>query len=63
MIQDIPSWFAAQNIKYDFTHRPKDTASDDSDYVPHDVTVAPRSLLAEFTGAATIEATYKVTKF
>lgn len=54
MIQDIPSWFAAQNIKYDFTHRPEDTASDDSDYVPHDVSVAPGSILAEFTQTATI---------
>ena len=54
MIQDIPSWFAAQDIKYDYIHRPEDTASEDSDYVPHDVTAVPGSRLAEFTGTTTI---------
>lgn len=55
VIQDIPTWFTEKGKTYDFTHRnEKSTPTSYRDYAPHDVTVRPGSLLAEFAGTTTI---------
>ncbi len=48
IMQDIPTWFAAQNLDYAFEHR-NEKATPDSyrDYAPHSVQVAEDSLLKD----------------
>lgn len=51
MIQDIPSYFAAQGKSYDYTHRYlPGTPEQERDYVPHAVSVKPDSLVFLMTG-------------
>lgn len=45
MIQDIPSYFAAQNKEYLFEHRNKKIADEPRDYAAHNVTVCDTSSL------------------
>lgn len=55
IIQDIPTWFAEQGLSYNYEHRrEKGEGETYRDYVPHSVTLAEGSKLAEFYGTATL---------
>ena len=55
VIQDIPTWFAAQALSYNYEHR-REKAEGETyrDYVPHAVTLTAGSLLAGFFGTTTL---------
>lgn len=46
VIQDIPTWFAQQQLPYRFEHRKSLPTYPYRDYALHDVTIVPNSLLA-----------------
>ena len=55
VIQDIPVYFAEQNVEYKFEHRnEKATPESYRDYAPHEVTVEPGSILNQMTGKDTL---------
>ena len=55
IIQDIPTWFAAQSLPYNHEHR-REKAEGETyrDYTPHDVTLTDGSLLARYLGTTTL---------
>lgn len=55
IIQDIPTWFAQQELPYNYEHRRKKTDGETyRDYVPHNVTLTDGSLLARYFGTTTL---------
>ncbi|MBQ7488865.1 MAG: gamma-glutamyl-gamma-aminobutyrate hydrolase family protein [Clostridia bacterium] len=55
VIQDIPSFFEAQSIEYDYTHRnQKATPESYRDYASHDVEVARGTRLYDIVGTDTL---------
>ncbi len=56
MIQDVPTFYAAQGLQYDYLHR-HEKATPDSyrDYSPHAITVADDSIIADIFAAETIQ--------
>jgi putative glutamine amidotransferase len=55
IIQDIPTWFAAQGLPYHYEHR-REKAEGETyrDYTPHNVTLTDGSLLARYFGTTTL---------
>ena len=55
IIQDIPAWFDEQGLVYNYEHR-REKAEGETyrDYVPHSVTLAEDSKLAEFYSTTTL---------
>jgi len=55
VIQDIPVYFEEQGVEYAFQHRnEKATPESYRDYAPHDVQVAPDSILYQMVGKETL---------
>ncbi len=55
IIQDIPTWFAAQGLPYHYEHRrEKGEGETYRDYTPHNVTLTGGSLLARYFGTTTL---------
>ena len=55
IIQDIPTWFAQQELPYNYEHRREKTDGETyRDYVPHNVTLTDGSLLARYFGTTTL---------
>ena len=55
IVQDIPTWFAAQGLTYNYEHR-REKAEGETyrDYTAHDVTLTDGSMLARYFGATTL---------
>jgi len=55
VVQDIPTWFAAQGLPYNYEHR-REKAEGETyrDYTPHDVTLTDGSLLSRYFGTTTL---------
>ena len=57
MIQDLPMWFASQNLDYNYEHRREKSEGETyRDYTPHDVKLAGDSHLAKMFGTTTLTA-------
>ena len=57
MIQDLPVWFASQNLDYNYEHRREKSEGETyRDYTPHDVKLAGDSHLAKMFGTTTLTA-------
>lgn len=55
MIQDIPTWFAAQGLTYNYEHRRnKQEGEMYRDYTPHSVTLTDGSTVARFFGKTSL---------
>ena len=56
MIQDIPTWLAAQGLPYNYEHRRERAGGENyRDYTPHTVTIADSSLLSKFCTTDTLQ--------
>jgi len=54
MIQDLPTWFAAQGLPYQYEHRRQKAAGETyRDYTPHDVRIDQGSVLSRLFGGCT----------
>jgi len=55
VVQDIPTWFVAQGLPYNYEHR-REKAEGETyrDYTPHDVTLTDGSLLSRYFGTTTL---------
>jgi len=57
MIQDLPVWFASQNLDYNYEHRREKSEGETyCDYTPHDVNIASDSRLAKMFGTTALTA-------
>ena len=57
MIQDLPVWFASQNLDYNYEHRREKSEGETyRDYTPHDVNIASDSRLAKMFGTTVLTA-------
>ena len=57
MIQDLPVWFASQNLDYNYEHRREKSEGETyRDYTPHDVNIASDSRLAKMFGTTALTA-------
>ena len=57
MIQDLPVWFASQNLDYNYEHRREKSEGETyRDYTPHDVKLTGDSHLAKMFGTTTLTA-------
>ena len=55
IIQDIPTWFAQQQLPYNYEHRREKTEGETyRDYVPHSATLTDGSLMARYFGNTTL---------
>lgn len=55
MIQDLPTWFSEQNVKYNYEHRREKAEGENyRDYTPHDVTLTKGSILSYMFGATNL---------
>ena len=57
MIQDLPVWFASQNLDYNYEHRREKSEGETyRDYTPHNVNIASDSRLAKMFGTTVLTA-------
>ena len=57
MIQDLPVWFASQNLDYNYEHRREKSEGETyRDYTPHDVNITSDSHLAKMFGTTALTA-------